>query len=317
MPFCRSSSASFLLEPLPKLDYNETLAHIAERQINPNNPYLILHYTDSLLYFLDQKEFPIQGEVYRCMGRFIYHSLETDKYYEAQEAPITKDNPFGWKEITLKGTDNMGLCLEGYFLFIDFPYDPKNYRSYSWILVDRDLYSFKKLIGADPKGGFRWYTDKAWNSRVVISRSGNTLSFKTRGLSFPYYFFYQKGYYFGYQPLAGNWHGSMGVYCEATKERFRDENQSYPIHICTWHHPDIGVTEEYKLITDGITVYKIDPETNTKEVYVKAQGFVKGCVVTGPSKDDINCRLSLKSILSWPYASTISIDSEKVFHPPF
>ena len=300
-------------ESLPKLDHNETLAQKAEKKINPNNPYFLLHYSDSLLYFLDQKSFQILGEVYTCMGRFIYHSIKTNRYYEAQENPITEDNPFGWKEITLKGKDNMDLCLEGYFLFIDFPYDPKNYRSYSWILVDRDLQYFKKLIGADPKGGFRWYADEAWTRRALISRNGDTLSFKIRGLSCSVYFLYQRGYYFGYQPLAGNWFGSMHVYCEATKERFHDDNSSYPIHSCIWHHSDIGVTEEHKLSTDGVNVYRIDPSTNTKYLYAKALGFVKGCVVIGPN--EITCKLAWKNILSWPYTSTISLDTEKVFKP--
>ncbi|GEM_PF-3262456 len=314
-------------EPLPKFDNKniDGLNHL-------NNYAKKLHYSDKLLYFLDSSSFEISGKLYILNNkqtdneeRFVYQSLSSGNYYISKGSPITEENPFGWKK-----TDNLsGLSFLGYMLFIDFPKDPKAYRAYSWVLVNPELKSFKKLIGADPKGGFRWYVDEGWKKRVFIEKEDNTITFKTRGIGVPL-LKEQEDYYFGYQTFSGEWsNADSTTYNKPTSQTYSYNGKTHTI-FCSQLLSDDDLSGNpapvYFVIIEGKS-YLFD-SYNQKvyfNIYLEPVGYKNGCVIyktvenNKTTKIDYLCKtdnaIGESAIQKNPYRGEITTDTSKLPKP--
>ncbi len=320
-------------EPIPKMDNNTSFL----QELSPDLFLFLkaslsygaddLHYSDKLLYFLDGRSFEILGKLYilnnqetHYKDRFVYQNLSTDTYYIAQGNPITEENPFGWKEIEKPNSFHKFL---GYMLFIDFPKDPKSYRAYSWILVNPNLKSFKKLIGADPKGGFRWYVDEGWEKRVVIEKKSDTITFKTRGISAPL-LPEQEGYYFGYQPFSGKW-VAAGIEIKHTlsHQTFAYKNKLYPVFYSKEFYTDFGSCLDYYYIIIGNKRYSLEVNTNKlKGRGAPLLGYIDGCLVFGfPGTEDVYLQCKVDNAIGEspvqkdPYRGEIITDTSKLPKP--
>jgi len=312
-------------EPLPKLD-NEKIEGL--HYLNDYAKHL--HYSDKLLYFLDGQPFEILGKLYilnnqetHYKDRLIYQSLSTDTYYIAQGNPITEENPFGWKKIEKPYLRN----FLGYMLFIDFPKDPQSYRAYSWVLVKPDFTSFKKLIGADPKGGFRWYVDEGWKKRVVIEKEDNAITFKTRGISAPL-LPEQEGYYFGYQAFSGKWEAfSVEFNNILTTSKFSHKNKFYPLFYTTSYGTELGACQNFYSIIINNKRYKYNPKTNSiykDSYYQQLIGYKEGCIIYKAREDSDEftfymCKtdnaIGESPIQKNPYRGEITTDTSRLPKP--
>ncbi len=311
-------------EPITKIDNNtsllqnfsitDTISYVAKHQ----------HYSDKLLYFLDSRSFKILGKLYEMENplsenKYIYQSLLTDTYYIAQGSPITENNPFGWKKIENPSPKKNFI---GYMLFIDFPKDPKRYRAYSWALVNPDLKSFKKLIGADPKGGFRWYVDEGWKKRVVIKKEDNIITFKTRGISVPL-LPEQEGYYFGYQTFSGKWENIEIIITNTlTNKNYSYQDKLYPIFFSEQFSTDIGFCLDIYYIIIENKLYSFKPDLNERsDRGASIIGYIDGCpVISFPNGEKkIWCKtdnaIGESPIQKDPYRGEITTDTSRIPKP--
>ncbi len=175
-----------------------------------------LPYNDQLRYYLDGREYRIDGKFYSYdfnkNGSIDYNDwiyMSNQKAYRLFGIKGDIQNPFGWEPIDLPRDFQSRASFEGYFVFIDYPFDtidPYRSRAMSWVYVDKGGRIYKLL------GKWGRYFRFLLLEGIEIEKKKGTLKFLTWGLSkrlegekSQKSAFEAKDAYFGYQKLEGVW----------------------------------------------------------------------------------------------------------------